>query len=181
MSVFRGALEFFYDVGIYDVVLPFLLIFTIVFAMFEKSRIFGTYDHEGKKYTKKNLDAMVAFVTAFFVVGSTQLVAVISQTISNVVLLLVVIVCFLLLAGSFQEDKPFYLEHGWRTAFMWIAFIGVLLIFLHALGWLGFLYGYITLYWNSVTIGSIILLILIVLVMVYITREPGHKAKKEEK
>ena len=54
VSTFRGALEFFEDIGIYDVILPFLLIFTIVFAILEKTKVFGTEEIEGTKNTKKN-------------------------------------------------------------------------------------------------------------------------------
>ena len=31
-SAFRGVIEFFGVIGVYDIVLPFLLVFTIVFA-----------------------------------------------------------------------------------------------------------------------------------------------------
>ena len=37
-SLFRGVLEFFTDIGIYDVVLPFLLVFAILFAILFLSR-----------------------------------------------------------------------------------------------------------------------------------------------
>lgn len=178
-SVFRDTLEFFYDLGVYDVILPFLLIFTIVFAILEKSKIFGTETSGDHEYTKKNLNAMVAFVTSFFVVGSAQLVAVISEAVSNIVLLLVLSVFFLILAGSFNKDEEFYLKSGWNTAFMWMMFIGVVLIFLNALGWLQLLYGYLSFNWDSTTTSSIILIILVISLMVYITRDP-NKPKKEE-
>ena len=87
-TIFRGAIEFFQRLGIYDVVLPFLLVFTIVFAILEKTRVLGTEDIEGKKYTKKNLNAIVSFVVAFLVVASTRLVAVINTALANIVLLL---------------------------------------------------------------------------------------------
>ena len=38
-SVFRGALVFLDEIGIYDVVLPFLLVFAVVFAIFEKTKV----------------------------------------------------------------------------------------------------------------------------------------------
>ena len=34
------AVEFFRDFGLFDIVLPFLLVFAIVFAVLEKTRIF---------------------------------------------------------------------------------------------------------------------------------------------
>src|SRR4030042_4452892 len=102
VSQFRTTLEFFEKLGIYDVILPFLLVFTIVFAIFEKTKLFGTDDIDGKKYTRKNLNSMVAFVSAFLVVASTKLVAIINETVANAVLLLILSICFLLLAGSFH-------------------------------------------------------------------------------
>ena len=66
-SVFRGVISFFGDIGLYDVVLPFLLVFTIVFAILEKTKVFGVEEIEGKKYTRKNLNAMASFVIAFLV------------------------------------------------------------------------------------------------------------------
>jgi len=47
MSMFRGTLEFFGEIGMYDVVLPFLLVFTIVYAILEKTRIFGVEEVDG--------------------------------------------------------------------------------------------------------------------------------------
>ena len=69
-STFREMIGFLDKIGIYDVVLPFILVFTIVFVILEKTRVLGTETIEGKPYTKKNINAMVAFVIAFFVVGS---------------------------------------------------------------------------------------------------------------
>lgn len=178
-SAFRDTLAFFYDLGVYDVILPFLLIFTIVFAILEKSKIFGTEKSGDHEYTKKNLNAMVAFVSSFLVVGSSQLVAIINEAIAHIMLLLVLSVFFLILAGSFQKDEEFYLKKGWNKAFMWIMFIGVVLIFLNALGWLQYLYGFTNLNWSSTTTSSVILLVIVIGLMVYITRDP-NKGKEEE-
>src|SRR3989338_801425 len=105
VSVFRNALMFFDKLGLYDVVLPFLLVFTIVFALFEKTRVFGTEKAGDKEYTRKNLNGMAAFVIAFFVVASSQLVQIIFKVSSQVVLLMFLSVFFLVLAGSFHTGK----------------------------------------------------------------------------
>ena len=133
-SNFRESLIFFEQLGIYDVVLPLLLVFTIVFAILEKTRVLG-YDSIGdKKYSKKNLNSMVAFVTAVLIVGSSKLVGIINEAVSNTVLLLMMSVLFLLLVGSFmkQTDEGVFLEKGWRNLFMVIMFIGIIIIFLNA-------------------------------------------------
>src|SRR3989344_4641580 len=102
---FREVLEFFGDIGLYDVVLPFLLVFSIVFAILEKTKVFGVEEIEHHKYTRKNLNAVVAFVIAFLTVASSKLVGIITDISSNVVVLLLLIVLFLLLVGAFHEEK----------------------------------------------------------------------------
>ena len=171
-SVFRGVLIFFDKLGIYDVVLPFLLVFTIVFAIFEKTRILGSEEIEGKKYTKKNLNAIVAFVTSFLVVASTKLVAVINAAIANTVLLLMLVVLFLLLVGAFfKEGEGVFLEGRWRILFMTIMFIGIVLIFLNALGWLSPFWDFLKNHWETQWIASLILLIFVILFIYFITKD----------
>ncbi|MBS3057685.1 MAG: hypothetical protein J4415_03605, partial [Candidatus Diapherotrites archaeon] len=88
-SSFREALGFLDNIGVYDVVLPFILVFVIVFAILEKTRVFGVYTYpDGKEYPKKNLDSMVAFCIAFFVIASSQLVEAITKISANMVIIL---------------------------------------------------------------------------------------------
>ena len=120
VSTFRTAIEFFDKIGIYDVVLPFLLVFTIVFAILEKTKLFGQEEIDGKKYTRKNLNSMTSFVIAFLVVASSKLVATITDISSQVVVLLFLSVFFLLLVGSFfsESEFPVFLKEGiWRNIF----------------------------------------------------------------
>jgi hypothetical protein len=178
-SVFRGTLTFFDKLGVYDVVLPFLLIFTIVFAILEKTRIFGTDKVEGKDITRKNLNGMTAFVTAFFVVASTKLVAVVNEVMANTVLLLLLSVCFLLLAGSFHSGKEeFFLKKPWKNIFMIIMFVGISLIFLNALGWLEPAWDYLIGHWDSTVVGSVLLMGVIIAFMFLIVREPKREGSK---
>ncbi|PIU72566.1 hypothetical protein COS79_02270, partial [Candidatus Woesearchaeota archaeon CG06_land_8_20_14_3_00_33_13] len=164
-SVFRGTIDFFGRLGIYDVILPFLLVFTIVFAILEKTKIFGMEEIEGKKYPRKNLDAMVAFVIAFFVIASSKLVEVITQVSSQVVILLLLSILFLMLVGSFHKETPegFFLPGGWNTTFMIIMFVGIIAIFLNAIkteggqSWLSFIMDFINTKWNTDWVASLIL------------------------
>jgi len=177
---FRGVIELFGKMGIYDVVLPFLLVFTIVFAILEKTKVLGTEEVEGKKYTKKNLNAIVAFVVAFLVVASTKLVSVINKVLADIVLLLLLAVFFLLLVGSFfKEEGEVFLQGKWKTLFMFIMFIGIVLIFLHALDWLLPFWDYLTKNIGTAWIGSLILLAVIVIFIVYITKSPAAPSTKE--
>ncbi|MDP7116562.1 MAG: hypothetical protein QF632_00995 [Candidatus Woesearchaeota archaeon] len=185
-SQFREVLEFFERIGVYDVLLPFLLVFTIVFAIFEKTKVLGTEKIEGVETTKKNLNAMVAFVISFMVVASSRLVQTITEVSSNMVILLFLAVFFLLLVGSFyKEGEMVALEGPWKTLFMFIMFIGIVAIFLWGIKtedgepWLEFVLEYIVDNFDSTAVGSIVLVVIIILFMWYIVREPkGSDHKK---
>lgn len=185
-STFRDVLLFFDKVGIYDVVLPFLLVFTIVFAIFEKTKVLGTEEIEGKRYSKKNLNAMASFVISFLVIASTKLVEIITAVSANMVLLLLLSVFFLLLVGSFyRETEEVFLEGGWRTFFMIVMFVGVVAIFLEAIPtksgkpWLEWFVDYIVRNFDSAAVSSIILIVLMVLFMYFITKESRGIKKAE--
>ena len=187
-SAFRGAIEFFDKIGVYDVILPFLLVFTIVFAILEKTKVFGTDEVDGQKLSKKNLNSMAAFVIAFITIASSKIVAVITKISSHVVVLLLLSVFFLLLVGSFfKEDEPTFLEGKWKWLFMIIMFIGIVLIFLNAIendhgeSWLSWGWDQLTNNWSSNAVASIILLVVIIAFMVYVVRGPESSSKKEKK
>ena len=127
-SALGVTIEFFKRFGIFDVVLPFWLVFTVVFAILQKSQILGE--------NKKNLDATVAFVVAMLVVAATKIVKVINTALPQVTLLVVVALSFLLMIGIFMKpDNTLYekLSQKWMTFLMIIMFIGVVAIFLNSI------------------------------------------------
>jgi hypothetical protein len=180
-SVFRETLAFFGRLGVYDVILPFLLVFTIVFAVLEKTKIFGTEKIEGIDVTRKNLNGMTAFVIAFFVIASSKLVYVISAVVSKMVLLLLLSICFLMLVGSFHTGKEeFVLKKGWKNLFMIIMFVGIVLVFLYELGWLDFIYQNLFFQFNTVAVSSIVLVAIVIGFIFYVTKDPKRKSSGEK-
>ena len=184
VTPFRQVIEFFDSIGLFDVVLPFLLVFTIVFAILEKTKVLGTEEIEGKRYTKKNLNAIAAFVIAFLVVAVKEIVEIINETVSKAVVVLFFSILFLLLVGSFfKEGEAIYLTGGWRVIFMVIVFIAIVGIFLDSIKtsdgrtWLQRL-GDFSESGSDELAGSIVLLTLIVLFMVYAIREPWRETKQ---
>lgn len=184
-STFRGMLGFLDRIGIYDVVLPFILVFTIVFAILEKTKVLGTETIDNKQYSKKNINAMVAFVIAFFVVGSSKLVDILTEVSGHTIILLFTMICFMLLLGTFYKEGEIDIGTRWNKLFMVIMFIGILLIFFNALkmesgkSWLRYGLEFLNKYWQSEWLTAIIFILAIVLFMVYITKE--KKPVKEEK
>lgn len=185
-SVLSNVVLFFEKIGIYDVVLPFLLTFTIVFAILEKTRVLGTEKIGKEEYTRKNLNAMVAFVIGFLVIASARLVEAITKVSSQVVVLLLLAVFFLMLVGSFfKKEEEVALEKGfWRYLFMIIMFVGIVFIFLDAIktqsgiSWLMIFIGWLMSFWTSTAVASIILILGIILFMYFMVW--GPKAPEEK-
>lgn len=192
-SQFRSIIVFLEGLGLFDVILPFILIFAIVFAILEKSKVFGVEKIDDKEYTRKNINAMVGFVVAFIFVASAQAVSIINKAIANISILIVAGVMFLILIGMFfSEDEDMFLELGWtRWVLIVVMFIGVILMFLNAVTnaagqtWLQVFWDYVagTSVDDSV-FGSIILIILIALFIGWITKsesKPPKPSKSENK
>jgi hypothetical protein len=183
-SVFREVIDFFGEIGIYDVILPYLLVFTIVFGIMEKTKILGTVKIGGEIYTKKSLNSMVAFVCAFLVVASSRLVSLINEAVANTVIFLVLSVGFLMLIGTFySEDEDVFTALGKaRWAFAGVLGAAIILVFLHAIktnsgeSFLEWFWVYMKGNWHIEWVASLILLVLIIAMMLYITAD-----KKEPK
>jgi len=126
--------------GLFDVILPFILIFTIVFAVMQKVQLFGD-----PKTTKnvKNYNVVIALVMGLAVVfphvlgyypPDKDIVLIINQSLPNVSIVLVAILMALLIIGIL--GKRF--ELGGTSLSGWIAlaaFVVIVYIFGSAARW----------------------------------------------
>jgi len=121
--------------GLTDVLLPFLLIFVIVYAILQKAKILG----EGKK----NLNVVVSIVVALLVViphvtgrfpANSDPVLIINDSLPQVSIVLVAIVFLMLMIGVFGQDFVMLgvTMPGWITL---ISFVIIVLIFGGSAGW----------------------------------------------
>ncbi len=188
-SMFRNAIDFFGEIGLYDVVLPFLLVFTVVFAILEKSRIFGYVEIDGNKFSRKNLNSMVAFCLGFIAVASTRIVTIINEGLGNIMVVMVAVFSFLLLAGSFFSEGEFIFDEkfgGLRIGLIVTTLIITILIFLHAIKtedgkpWLVVFWEFIAKQWDSTLVASIIMLGIMAGFVFFIVRDKkGGDSTKE--
>ncbi|MEK6907577.1 MAG: hypothetical protein AABW45_03545 [Nanoarchaeota archaeon] len=185
VSPLGKAIEFFRDFGLFDVVLPFLLVFTLIFAILEKTKILGTIKVKGEELPNRNLNSMVAFVVGLLVVATANVVRTINESLPNVVLLVVVGISFLIMIGAFMKSEEMDLKSRHPKIYMTFIiamFIGVIVIFLNSIydakgnSWLEILLFFITTEWSGAVVTSIIFLIIVVTAIIFVTRQ---KEKKE--
>lgn len=191
VSPLGKAIEFFKDFGLFDIVIPFLLVFTLVYAILEKTKLLGTQKIDKEVYANKNLNSMIAFAVGLLVVASANVVRTINHALPNIIVLSVASLCFLILVGLFvkEGDFDFSEKHKyWYGAFVVIMFLGVILIFLNSIyigdsedTWLSYAWNYVMSYWSGTVVSSIIMVIVIIGAILYATGTFGKGAKKEEK
>ena len=110
--------DFFYQLqnaGIFEFVLPFLLIFTLVFGILEKTNIFGK--------GKKNINAVVALILGLLFVTQFEIVQTLNNFLPKISLFMIVAVMFLLIItffGAKVHEKP-------SNPFLWLVYIVVLI------------------------------------------------------
>lgn len=116
------------QIGLTDVILPFILVFTVVFAVLQRSKVLGA-DEKGSP--KANYNAMVALVIAFFVLILARTLQVITWFTRYLALLLVMFVFFAIIFSllGVREDR--------KNAIMFIALMLIAIVFLQVLAWTG--------------------------------------------
>jgi len=105
-----------------EVILPFLLVFAVVFAILQKTKILG----DGKK----QIDAIVALVIGLLAVSFASYVGVIIQLMAFLSVALVIILVFMLLFGSMFDPGKFEMAKGLKITFGIIIAIAVIIAIL---------------------------------------------------
>ncbi len=105
------------NIGFFHVALPFLLVFTLVFAVLQKTKILGT--------GSKNFNAIVAFIIGALAVRNQDIVFLIQRFLPNVSMFVVISLMFLLLVGIFGGSEFSGFTGGWLLAAAIISFIFV--------------------------------------------------------
>lgn len=185
------------ELGLIDVLLPFLIIFTILFAVLQKSKVLGK--EEGTDKPKRNFNTIIALAIALLVVtphmvipGSTieygmdnptlangwpDVVVIMNKALPQISLLAVAIIMVMLLVGILGPDIQF--GGASLTGFIaLISVIAVIIIFGAASGVL----GEKLLQWienlGEEWLSVIIIVLIFGLVIYFVTKEP--RGEKQE-
>ena len=193
-TVLGGVVDFFTRLGVFDIVLPFLLVFTMMFAVLERTKVLGTEGKGKEESSRKNLNAMVSFVIAFLVLASSRLVEAITSISSNLIILIMLGVFFLLAVGAFYEEgavgKKGLPGGALRTFFLVVMLVGIIGIFLNAIkteagdSWWDVMWNYVRDHWDSTVFASLALIVFIIVFVWLLTKEksaPPAAGKEAEK
>ncbi|MBS1267256.1 MAG: hypothetical protein MAG795_01228 [Candidatus Woesearchaeota archaeon] len=162
------------SMGLTDVLLPFLLIFTIVYSVLHRVNIFGD---------RKNVNAVIAIIMALLVViphvtgdypAGADVVEIMNNAIPNVSIFIVAIVMLLIMIGVFGVNVNIAgTSLGGIVAL--VSFLIVAAIFGNSAGWFGNrnLPPWLSFLRDSDAQALIIVLLFFGIIVWFITSEPG--------
>jgi|TARA_Y100000310_G_C20633672_1_gene790024 hypothetical protein len=155
MAMFTSLAQILERVGFITVLLPFVLVFAIVFGILQQTKVLSD---------KKNLNAMVAFVISMFVVASLQLVEQLHTIVAWMGIVVIVLLFVMMIFGvsGIKIDKK-----KWYWHVILVALIGVvLMVVLSTIFNTGRLLDFFT----STVVMSLLLAIIMVGTIVYLVK-----------
>ncbi|MBT3304587.1 hypothetical protein HN592_02475 [Candidatus Woesearchaeota archaeon] len=129
VSVLRESIGALDNIGFLNVLLPFIFVYLIVFALLEKTKVLGI-ERNGK--SKKNLNAMVSFVLGFVFIASTSHVVSLLLYLQILGMALVFVMALLYGFAAFKEDKAF----EFKNFIYVVVLIFIIVAFFYAMGFL---------------------------------------------
>lgn len=183
-SPLGNAIEFFKEFGLFDVIFPFILVFSVVFAILEKTRILGTEKVGGNEVPRKNINSMVAIVFAFLVVATNKIVNAINVALPNIVLLIILVISFLLMVGIFYKTEEMEFATKYRLLTNWMVgflLFFTILIFLGSIqdesgeSWLEIGWNYAKENTSGPVVTSLIFVAVAIIVIIFITTKQKEK------
>jgi len=153
-----------------ETILPFLLIFTVVFAILQKAKIFG----DGKK----QIDALVALVVGIVVISFAQAVGIILQMTVFLAVALVIVLVLTILLGSFSKEGDFFkdiITKPVRYILIIAAFLAVVIAAVYTTGFWQYLYDWVYIGTDSATFVNVLFLVIIAAAVAAVII--GNKAK----
>lgn len=165
--------------GLTDVMLPFLLIFTILFAILQKTRLLGD--------NKKNLNVIISLVIGLMVVIPHILgtypseewdpVFIMNRALPTVSLIIIAIIMMLILIGIFGGEARFL--GGALPGFIsFVSLILIILIFGGSAGWWPGFWDWLIDVVGTDAVALIVIILVFGIIIAFITSEPKEREER---
>ncbi|MDP4012688.1 MAG: hypothetical protein Q8R00_03740 [Candidatus Nanoarchaeia archaeon] len=161
----RSLFVYWESIGVFDVLLPFFLIFSVSFAILEQTQILKN----------KKINAIIAGMIGVLFVNNPYLVGILQSFVPNIAMVLIVILMFLLVAGTFLGAKGTTPGNSAYAVAGIIALVFVLWALVSQTG-----YGYYSdwaYYFDDQTVGTILLVGVFVFIIWFVTRDTSQPPK----
>jgi len=189
MSLYEGIMSILKNFGFFDIILPFILIYALIFGILAKTQILGdpfAKDDEARARFVRSIISLISLSVAFLVVGTYNVVLRIQEFVPYAVLyilavfmLLVSMSAFYLPTGGQIKEDEF---KGYRKVILVLSIIIFSILTLVSLGIISVqsLQSGLESGLNNEIIGLIIIFGFIGFVVYWITREEKKGEEKKE-
>jgi hypothetical protein len=148
------------SVGVFDIILPMLLIFTVVYAILDRTKIFGK--------DKSAINAIISLAISLFTIQNVAVTSFFKILFSQVAFGLAVLIAVIILTALVLGHKS---HHVWRMIIMILGFLIFIWIFSRAAteyeNYYGvYAFGWFTSDWWAMNAPWLILLIVIAVVVI---------------
>ena len=153
------------------VILPFLLVFTLVFAILQKSKLLG----EGKQ----QIDAIISFVIAAVVISFVNAVNIITQLSVFMALALFILFVFMIIYSFAYGDTkgdPLAAQKWLIPAIGIVVIIAVVIAVLIISGYWDDVYNFFT----QGELGSNVIFVILIIAAIVAVVKGGRKSEKKE-
>ena len=163
--------------GLTDVLLPFLIIFVVIFAILQKARIFGE--------EKKNFNMVIALAIGLLVViphvldtypEGADVVKIMNSALPNVSIIAVAIIMMLIIIGLFGGEAK-WMGGSLSGVVGIVAFILVIAIFGGAAGWWGN-WSWFTDFFSEDAVAVIVIVLVFAIIVSWVTKGEGMEKEK---
>ncbi|MFW6024742.1 MAG: hypothetical protein ACOCRX_00210 [Candidatus Woesearchaeota archaeon] len=175
--------ELMVDQGVAWYALPFIIIFTVIFGVLDKAKLFAKDDKSNMKSTYVVISSIFAFLGTYFInfgydAQSQRLRDALTHAVPVSIVFIVASLFIIVLIASFGLDKSFYklLFGGKAKGFQFSSIIVILslliivLIFLNSLNIFSFPPAFSFL--NSDALSYFVPILIFGLIVTYVTKEP---------
>jgi hypothetical protein len=130
------AEPFFLNPFFVNIIFPLVLVFTLVFAILEKSKLLGD--------DKKQINAIIGLVLGLFLISFPFARDIVVNLMPFLAVSVVILLVFMILYGFiYGKSDGEILDKYWKIAFSVIFFIALIFFFLHITGWSDIVYDFI--------------------------------------
>lgn len=188
-EVFINVIEDLAAMGLLNVILPFLLFFTILFAILQKTKVLGVDENDEPR---KQFNVVIALVMALMIVvphvtmgdhsmqdatlenGWPDPVVIINKSLPQISVIAVAIVMVMLLLGLVGGKAEFSESHtGWVAIIAGAAVVGIF-----TLSWLDRIPYWLEGFLDEGTIAIVLILLAFGLIIYFIVRDSGDSGDR---
>jgi hypothetical protein len=171
---FEQTMTQWQNMGVFDIILPLIMIFTIVYAVLERTKIFGP--------DKKSINAVIAIAVSFMAMQNLYITSFFKILFAQVALGLAILVALVIITGLLMGSKN---THSWKFIITILGFMVFVWMFSRAADeyqmYYGvYAFGIFTSDWWAANASWLILLAIVAIVVIAVTSSSKGDAPLEK-